>query len=306
MENEMADPKTMTRLERSKKGADIRWNHPLPKATHTGPMKIGGYEIMCDVLDNGKRMIRQKDFLNAMGRGKIGGKERKGEDITKMPVFLQANNLTPYLETEFWHGGRSEIYKLQDGSKATGYEAEVLPKACKAYVKADDAGELQENQKKIALICRSMLYGLAEVGIIALIDDATGYVYERERNELQKILEAYIEKELLPWTKKFPDEFFEQVYRLHNWQWPKIHKNHPQYVGKFINEYIYQALPEIVVDELKRINSPNENGNRKHRHHQWLTESFGQKSLEKRVAKVTAALQFADSLDQFKQFMERC
>jgi hypothetical protein len=77
-------------------------------------------------------------------------------------------------------------------------------------------------------------------------------------------------------------------------------------MGNFINTYVYKALPEVVVEELKKKNPPNENGNRRHRHHQWLTESFGQKFLEKRVIKVTAAMQFADDIDQFKKFMEKC
>lgn len=302
----MGDAKSMTNSERGKKAAAERWNPNIPKATHTGVINIGGFEIICDVLDNGKRMIRQKDFLNAMGKGKIGGADAERAEMANLPVFLTADNLTPYLELEFWRGAISRVYKTKENRRVTGYEAEVLPKACRVYVQADDAGKvLKENQRKVASVCRAMIYGLAEVGIISLIDDATGFVYERERNELQKVLEAYIEKELLPWTKKFPDEFFEQVYRLHGWQWPKKYKNHPKCLGHFINDYIYNALPEVVRDELKRINPPNENGNRRHRHHQWLTESFGQKSLEKRVAKVITTMQLSDNLDQFKQFIEK-
>ena len=301
----MADPKTMTRAERSRKGAISRWHEPIPKATHTGILKIGGQEIQCDVLEDGRRVLRQKTFLAAIGRGKVGGKQRRGLVATNLPVFVQADNLTPYFEKDFIQRALPITYRGVDSRRYIAYDAPVLPEVCKIYVKAEHDDALQENQKKIAAVCKAMICGLATVGITALVDDATGYVYERERNELQKILENYIEKELLPWTKKFPDEFFEQVYRLHGWIWPKVHKNHPQYVGKFINDYIYNSLPPMVVEELKRINPANENGNRKHRHHQWLTESFGQKALEKRVIKVTAGLQFADNLDQFKNFMER-
>lgn len=38
----------------------------------------------------------------------------------------------------------------------------------------------------------------ARVGITALVDEATGYQYDREKNELQKILKAYIAEDLLP------------------------------------------------------------------------------------------------------------
>jgi hypothetical protein len=72
--------------------------------------------------------------------------------------------------------------------------------------------------KHLAETAQLLLRGFAHVGIIALVDEATGYQAERARDELNKILEAYIAKELLPWTRRFPDEFFRQIYRLHGWE----------------------------------------------------------------------------------------
>lgn len=37
----------------------------------------------------------------------------------------------------------------------------------------------------------------AKVGLIAVIDEVTGYQDERDRNELQLILEKYVSQELL-------------------------------------------------------------------------------------------------------------
>lgn len=302
----MADAKTMTNSERSRRAAEARWNVNVPKATHTGILIIAGQEIHCDVLQDGRRILRQKTLLSAMGRGKIGGSQRRGTGVHNLPVFIQANNLTPYLEPKFLEGSVPIHYKGIDGRKLVGYNAIILPEACKVYVKADDDGVFKDPaQKKIAAVCRAMLYGLAEVGVIALIDECTGYEFAKQRNELQVILESYISKDLMPWTKKFPDEFFEQVYRLHGWQWPKINKNHPQYVGKLINDYVYDALPTCVVEELKTINPTNEKGNRLHRHHQWLTDSMGNKTLEKQVAKVVTLMKVSDNIDQFKTLMEK-
>ena len=296
----------MTSIERAKKAVNERWYPTIPKATHSGVLLIGGQEIQCDVLNDGRRVLRQKTFLKAMGRGKIGGKETTGEGSTKLPVFLQANNLTPYLQQEILERGAPIKYKGTDGRSLTGYEAMVLPAVCKIYVKADDNNALQENQRKVAIVCRAMLYGLAEVGLISLIDDATGYVYERERNELQTLLEKYIAKDLLPWRKVFPDSFFEQVYRLHNWTWPKLHKNHPQCVGNLINTYVYDVLPDIVKDELRNLNPPNEKGNRSRRHHQHLTETEEQKTLQKQIIKVVTIMKLSRNMDEFKELIDRC
>ncbi len=301
----MADAITMTNQERAKKAASERWHSETPKATHTGILQIAGHEIHCDVLKDGRRVLRQKTLLSAMGRGKIGGKQRRGLVATNLPVFVQADNLTPYLEAPFLERAQLIRYKGIDGQKLIGYEASILPAACKIYVRAEDDGILHENQKKVATVCRSMIYGLATVGIIALVDECTGYEFAKQRNELQILLEKFILKDLMPWTKKFPDEFFEQVYRIHGWNWPKINKNHPSCVGPFINKYIYEMISPEVLEELKKQNPVNDKGNRNFRFHQKMTD-LGNSTLDKQLIRVTTAMKISDNLDQFKQFMERC
>jgi hypothetical protein len=56
-----------------------------------------------------------------------------------------------------------------------------------------------------------LLRAFARVGIVALVDEATGFQDIRARDDLHKILEAYIAKELLPWTKRFPNEFYKEI-----------------------------------------------------------------------------------------------
>lgn len=286
--------------ERGILGAKERWHPTIPKATHSGILRIGGFEIECDVLEDKTRIIRRKPFLKAMGRGIPGSKETKREADTNLPVFLIANNLTPYLEGDFKKRVATINYKGPNNQKLIGYDARLLPEACKIYVQAEHDNVLQENQMKIAATCKAMLYGLATVGIISLVDDATGFTLEREKTELQKILEKYIEEELRQWTKVFPDSFFQQVYRLHGWEYPKK-TNHPSCLGGFINQYIYEKLPEGVLEELKKKNPTNQNGNRKHRHHQFLTLEIGEDNLKKQITSITAIMRVSDDLTQFKK-----
>lgn len=298
----------MDKHEIAMKGAQERWNPSIPRATHTGTLIIAGQEIQCDVLEDGRRILRQKTLIKAMGKGPIGGYDQeRGKDLN-LPVFLTANNLRPYLGDNFKEKGASLInYKGINGQKLSGYEAILLPEVCKIYAKAFDEGVLKNNQQqKIAAVCRAMLYGLATVGIVALIDDATGYVQFRAKTELQKILEAYVLAEMQQWTKTFPDEFFKQTYRLHGWEYPKINKNHPQYIGKIINEYIYERLPEGVFDELKNRNPKDEEtGRRKGAHHQLLTPDVGKDNLSKQITQVITVMKLSDSVEEFKEKMKR-
>jgi len=195
----------MDRKEICTKASHERWNPTVPKATHSGILQIGGQALECDVMQDGTRIIRQKNFLKAMGRGKVGGKQRRGQDATNLPIFLIANNLTPYLEGKIKEWALPIKYKGTNGQKYIGYDARLLPEACKVYVRAQDENSIHEGQIKIASVCRTMLYGLATVGIIALVDSCTGYEKIRERTELEKILSAYINEEVRQWTNVFPN-----------------------------------------------------------------------------------------------------
>lgn len=70
--------------------------------------------------------------------------------------------------------------------------------------------KLSARQRIIADQCEILIRGFARVGIVALVDEATGYQYERERFELEKILNAYISDEILKWQLTFTDDFIEK------------------------------------------------------------------------------------------------
>ncbi len=290
---------------RAIKAAEERWNPSIPKSTHTGCLQIGGQELQCDVLENGTRIIREKNMLTVLGRGKIGGEDRKRAETTNLPIFLTANNLTPYLGGKIKEWATPISYKGPDKKKYIGYDARLLPEICRAYVEAEHDKVLLIGQMRLAATCKAMLCGLATVGIISLVDSATGYELVREKTELQKILEKYISEELREWTKRFPDEFFKQTYRLHGWDYPKIGKNHPQYIGKLINKYVYEKLPIGVLAALKSQNPKNENGRRSYCHHQFLTEDIGNENLKLQINQVVTLMRVSKNIDEFKEHMEK-
>ena len=139
----------MEKSIRHQKAAIERWHPTIPRATHTGTLIIGGHELTCDVLEDGKRVLRQKTFARAMGKGQAGYKDIERANELKLPVFISSNNLTPYLEPIISQRGAQIFYRSVDGKKIIGYEAIILPEACKMYVKADDDGVLQKQQKLI-------------------------------------------------------------------------------------------------------------------------------------------------------------
>ena len=142
--------------------------------------------------------------------------------------------------------------------------------------------------------------GLARTGIVALVDDATGYTKVRAREELQAILAAYIAPELLPWSQRFPQSFYEELHRVRGWRYAAGSNKRNHYVGRLTNELIYKQLPDGVLDELRAKNPRDpEKGRRKYTHHRFLTDDVGNPHLEKQIVAVTTLLSVSDDWQEF-------
>ena len=106
------------------------------------------------------------------------------------------------------------------GKNTLGYEATILSDLCESILVARDNKALKtEQEHRYAEYADMLMRSLAKVGIIALVDEATGYQHEREQKELQRILKAYISEELLEWQKTFPDIFYKELFRLNGWDY---------------------------------------------------------------------------------------
>jgi hypothetical protein len=145
----------------------------------------------------------------------------------------------------------------------------------------------------------------ARVGIIALVDEATGYQADRDRDELHKILAAFISEELLPWAKRFPDEFYQQMFRLKGWQYSPIKGKRPREAGKITNQLVYEKLPPGVLDELRRKNPVVSNWQRRYKHHQFLTEDIGHPSLQRHLLAVTTLMRAATTWREFDALLQK-
>jgi hypothetical protein len=294
------------RREVAKNAADERWakNKAMPRETHSGVLKLGE-GIPCAVLSNNMRVLSAGGLERAFGSGAKRGPVAS-EDEGMLPAFLSAANMRPFITPELMRLlSETIVYKAKKGGRlAHGFEATILNKICNAILDARAAGKLRQSQQPLAAGAELLMRGFAEVGLVALIDEATGYQAERASDELHRILSAYISKELLPWVRRFPPEFFEQIYRIHGWRYEPGNTQRPQYVGHFINRYVYEQLPDGVLDELRRRNPPVD-GRRKHKHSQLLTKHTGNPHLDRQVVAVTTVLRLAESKPDFVAKFER-
>lgn len=291
------------RSEIARKAAAARWN--IPKATHEGTIEIGEVVIPCAVLSDGRRVLTQSGFMLALGRSRQAKGRGYYDSDVNLPAFLTAKNLKQFISNELEVSSSQIEFIPIRGARAFGYSADLLPKVCEVFLKARDKGVLSKNQKHIAEQADILIRGLAHVGITALVDEATGYQDVRDRQALQKILEMFISKELLKWTKRFPDDFYKEMFRLKKWEYPRAGTSKPQVVGHYTNDVVYNRLAPSVLDELKKLNPPDERGNRPHKHHQWLTPDIGHPKLRDHISGVIALMKSADDWLGFKRILEK-
>ncbi len=274
-----------------------------PSATHEGEILVGEASIPCAVLDDGRRVLTQSGFLTAIGRNE---RPKGGSGVLdEGAAFITAANLRPFVSDELISSAKPIMYQ-QGGRMAYGYEASLLPSVCDVYLDARAAQALHYTQAHIAEKCEMLVRGFARIGVIALIDEATGYQNARERGALALILEKYLTSHQSKWAKTFPDQFYHELFRLRGWSFSdKGFHYRPAQAGNDTRDIVYERLAPGVLDELERLNPSNEQGQRSTKHHQWLTEDHGVPELKSHISGVIALMKASASWPRFKNLLDR-
>lgn len=262
---------------------------------YEGTLDLGGFTLPCYVLEDGTRVLsgrKMQETLKVVD-GNVSG--------TKLPQFLASSAFKPFIFNNKEAAHFEPIICYKGKQQINGYEATVLTDICEAVLSARRSGvKLTERQNIVANQCEILLSAFARIGIIALIDEATGYQNEREHFELQKILSAYISDEILKWQLTFTDDFYRQIYRLWGKPFiPKYIKNKPSFIGKLTTKYIYEELPKGVVEKIKEKTGKTEKGNWKYKWHQSLTPEIGREHLKKQIIEVTTLMSISQSKEHF-------
>jgi hypothetical protein len=268
------------RRDIAKKAADQRWEHgrlALPRVEHSGVLKIPALnmEIPCFVLDDGRRVISGRGMTTAIGM------KGRGQGIARiaghrMLESSNNNNLPVAIQNPIkFRGGSPKINTPSDG-----FEATVLQELCEAILIARDKGILKTEQEiRYGQYADILMRSFARVGIIALVDEATGYQVIRPRDALNAYLDMIIRDQLAAWAKKFPDEFYENIYKLKGWVWPGMQKNRFSVVAHYTRDLVYERIAPELLERLEGKTPKDEKGRRKNKMHQWLTEDIGDPML---------------------------
>lgn len=271
------------RREIAKQAGETRWKkakasvgaNKLPEARYKGVLHITDVEIPCYVLDNGQRVIGRTSATEMLTGIKGGGGLEKYLGVSPLKPFINVD-----LVLERMISFRlPEVEGLERDVK--GLPADLLIDICRGFVaaleashKPDSETKLTERQREMALKAGMFVAACAKMGLDALIDEATGYQYERAQDALQIKLKAYLADEMRKWEKTFPDEIWIEFARLTGWKGTVTQR--PKYWGRLVMELVYEYLDSDVAQWLKEHAPAPRHGQN---YHQWLSGQYGLKKL---------------------------
>ncbi len=266
------------------------------------PLRIGAIEIPCYVLADGTRVLSQRGLQGGVGLSLSGGPagarriallmERLAEKgIDVRGLVARTNSPIRFMPP---HGG----------IPADGYDAMILPDICAVLIDAQQQGILGKAREHLATRAAMLQHGFATVGIIALVDEATGYQDFRKRDALAHILEKFVAKELRPWVRTFPAEFYKQIYRLNDWPY-EDNKGRPGIIGHWTNNIVYKRLAPGVWEEIKRLTPRTPSGVYKNKLFQRLTEDVGHPKLREHLTGVVMLMKYSPNWNVFMERLDK-
>lgn len=276
--------------EIAQKGAAARHQPEAPPtATHRGVLKVADVDIPCFVLDDGRRVISGRGLTAAIGMKGRGQGVARIQGLKAVKTYKN-NDLSLAIGNPIRFLGNSP----RVGETSDGFEASVLQDLCEAILQSRDAGLLStEQEQRYAQFADTLIRAFARVGIVALVDEATGYQSERPQDALQAYLEVLIQRDLAVWVKKFPDEFYENIYKLKGWVWPGMKKNRYSVVAKYTTDLIYDRMAEGLTKSLIEKSPMNNAGYRPNRLHQFLSTDVGDPLLAAHMQSILTMQRFA-------------
>lgn len=260
----------------------------VPMAKWAGVLQIGENELPCYVLDDGRRVISRTGATSSL-TGRTGGNLESYIGVEALRGFMPDDFADQMIEFTL-EGVRNKTVR--------GITAESFLEICKAYMRALNANALQsQRQREIAVHAGIFAAACATTGLIALIDEATGYQYDRAEDALRLKMRVFLEEEMRQWEKTFPDQLWTEFGRLTNWK-GAVHSQRPRYWGKLVMELVYDYLDSDVATWLRE-NAPEPRKGQNY--HQWLSSQYGLKRLTEHIWMVIGMAATCQTLPELRQ-----
>lgn len=290
------------RREIAKKAAVARWGAKDLQATHKGNFKEDfGIEVECYVLNDVQKtaVISQRGMGTAIGLGEGG---------SRLPVFIKGKTISKYLGPELQEKLKNPIIfqsptagvNTPPLSKIHGYDVTILIDICKAIVAAESDGKLLKSQEGIAKQAHVILNASAKAGIKGLVYALSGY--DATREEVITAFKLYVREEAREYEKEFPDQLYEQWYRLY--KLPKPQRNKPWKFKHLTVNQVYFPLAKSNGKILQLTQAQKAQSNEKWKKlHQFLAD-VGVKALRQHLGQLLGIAQISKDQAEYEKHVQ--
>ena len=300
--------------------AKIRWANrlePTPEMPtvvegYSNVLDLAGTKLPCAVVegpDGIQRVLSETGVTQAILGTRSGASKRLKKAALDggalLPLFVAPSQLNEFITKDLLEGPLRPINYVDGGRVVRGYDSSILSAVCGVWLKARSEGKLQKQQLAKAQKAEALTLALADLGIVALIDEATGYQDDRARDALAKIFSTFLAKERQKWARTFPLDFYREIYRLRGWKFEPWNTKRPSVIAAWTDDFVYDRLAPGLTDELRIKNPVALTGRRSHKHHQWFNTDKGHPKLKEHIAGVIALLRAADDWGSFKRGLDR-
>lgn len=268
--------------------------YDLPRSLYNGILIIGDVEADCYVLDTTERVLSQRGLAHLL----LGGGHKRGDFgqyLERIP--FENNGLASESEVainfpiiKFW----------AQGNVGNGYNSDTIINILEAYSNALANGWLRKNQMHIGARAVKIQSSLARLGIVAVIDEATGYQAVREKNDLEVRLAFYLREKPREYEKRYPDEMRIEAIRILKMD-PET-KHHPGPMARVFRKQIYDYILGADVASVLKERNPHPGGN--HPHHTFVDDKVT-RLIDWRIGEVLSQLKASDSWAEFNYNMDK-
>lgn len=282
----------------------------MPKVLegYSSVLDLAGTKLPCAVVEgpNGvQRVLSETGITRAILGTRSGASRRLKYGGSLLPLFVAPRQLEAFITNELREGPLKPVDYVDGGRVVRGYDHSILVAVCSVWLKARSEGKLQKQQLAKAQQAETLTLALANTGVAALIDEATGYQDDRAKDALAKIFATFLANERQKWALTFPIDFYREIYRLRGWKFEPWNTKRPSVIASWTDDFVYDRLAPGLTEELRQKNPVIESGRRSHKHHQWFDPDRGHPKLKEHIAGVIALLRSADDWPAFKRAIDR-
>lgn len=185
--------------------------------------------------------------------------------------------------------------------KVYGFDVTLLIDICKAIIAAEADGKLNANQKGLAKQAHIILNASAKAGIKGLVYALAGY--DATREEVIAAFRFYVREEARDYEKEFPNQLYEEWYRLY--ELPKPERNKPWKFMHLTLDHVYRPLAKSNGQILELTQQQRQSANARWKKlHQFLSD-IGVKALRTHLGQLLGIARISRTSREYEGFFQQ-